>query len=72
MERTIANIGVVLYAQIEFAREWLLYKASINNFINSKQCDKEIINNVENCEIWKIQISSLSILCNISNSKNAP
>jgi GNAT superfamily N-acetyltransferase len=44
-----------------------LDKESIDNFINSKQCDKEIIDNVKNCEIMKLKNICIGFSITIEN-----
>jgi GNAT superfamily N-acetyltransferase len=44
-----------------------LDKYSIDNFINSKQCDREIIENFENCEIMKLKNICIGFSITIEN-----
>jgi GNAT superfamily N-acetyltransferase len=59
---------------LEMAKEIILNnyisfldKDSIYNFINSKQCDNEILDNVENCEIMKLENICIGFSITIKN-----
>ena len=59
---------------LEMAKEIILNnyisfldKESIDNFINSKQCDREIIENVKNCEIMQLKNICIGFSITIEN-----